>query len=388
MDESKSIVVLGGGVGGVVAASKLRKKLGKEHKVFLVNRRSEHIFYPSIPWVMIGDREPSDISRDLSRLEKKGIEFLNTEVTNIDPKGGVVKLKEGDDLSYDYLVIALGADLVPEKVAGSKDLSEVSDGVYNFYNVMEVVRLRDGLKSFDSGKVVVLVSGLPYKGAVAPYEATFVSEHFFRKRKLRDKVSVHLFIPEPAPLAAPVTEKLFEKRDIGFTPNAEVDSVKLKEKEIVFKNREKEDFDLLILIPPHQCPEVIEKAGLTDETGWVPVDNEILKTEKYDNVYAVGDSNYIELPAGGFLPKAGIFAHRQSEAAVENIVAEIKGKESKKKFDGKGMFVIEAGGGKGIFVTAEFFKPEPVVKTKRPRVSRMWHLGKVLFEKYWLRHWF
>ena len=388
MIESKSIVILGGGVGGIVAVNKLRKKLGKEHRVVLVDRRSEHVFYPSIPWILTGAREPSDISKSLDRLEKKDIEFLNTEVEKIDPKGGVVKVKDGDDLSYDYLVISLGASLVPEKVTGSKDLSGVSDGVYNFYNVMEVVRLRNGLKSFDNGKVVVLVSGLPYKGAVAPYEATFVSEHLFRKRKLRDKVSVHLMIPETAPLAAPVTEKLFEKRDIDFTPNVEVDSVDLKGKEIVLKNGGKEAFDLLILIPPHQCPEVIEKANLTDKTGWVPVDREILKTEKYDNVYVVGDSNYIELPAGGFLPKAGIFAHRQAEAAVENIVANIKGEESKKKFDGTGMFVIEAGGGKGIFVTAKFFKPEPVVKTKTPKVSRMWHLGKVMFEKYWLRKWF
>src|SRR3990170_4446118 len=113
MDMGKSVVVLGGGVGGIVAANKVRKKLGREHKVFLVDRRTQHEFSPSFLWLMLGWRKPNQIVRNLAKLGEKGIEYVNAEVTKIDPANRIVKTTE-KDLNYDYLIVSLGAELTAD----------------------------------------------------------------------------------------------------------------------------------------------------------------------------------------------------------------------------------------------------------------------------------
>ena len=78
------IVVLGGGFGGVVAATELRKKLGREHKVILIDKNREHLFTPSLLWLILDERKPDKIQKDLSVLDKKGIEYINADVLKID----------------------------------------------------------------------------------------------------------------------------------------------------------------------------------------------------------------------------------------------------------------------------------------------------------------
>jgi len=88
---AKNIVVLGGGVGGLVASNKLRKKLSKEYQIFLIDRRAQFEFTPSYLWVMTGWRQPNRIMKDLSRLNRKGINYINAEVTKIDPENRIIK---------------------------------------------------------------------------------------------------------------------------------------------------------------------------------------------------------------------------------------------------------------------------------------------------------
>ena len=69
-------VILGGGVGGLVTASTLRRRLDRKHRIILVERQRQHVFTPSFLWMMLGWREPHEISRDLASLERKGIEVV------------------------------------------------------------------------------------------------------------------------------------------------------------------------------------------------------------------------------------------------------------------------------------------------------------------------
>src|SRR3990172_7722852 len=72
--QARTIVILGGGVGGVVAARELRRRLPRPHRIVLVDREREHLFAPSLLWLMVGQRKAASIRRPLSRLERKGIE--------------------------------------------------------------------------------------------------------------------------------------------------------------------------------------------------------------------------------------------------------------------------------------------------------------------------
>jgi sulfide:quinone oxidoreductase len=131
---------------------------------------------------------------------------------------------------------------------------------------------------------------------------------------------------------------------------------------------------------------VVKDSGLVAESGWIPVDARTLKT-RYEGVYAVGDITTIMLPFGKPLPKAGVFAHYEAEAVAKNIAAELEGSKATHAFNGHGYCFLEMGKGHAGFASGDFYAiPEPWVKMSRPGVH--WHWGKVLFEKWWLRHWF
>ena len=117
MSQPKTVVVLGGGVGGVVTARELRKRLARPHRIELIDREREHLFAPSLLWLMVGLRRAESIKRPLSRLERKGIEVRHGEVEKIDAEARRVTVG-GNAIDADYLVVSLGAELEPETVPG------------------------------------------------------------------------------------------------------------------------------------------------------------------------------------------------------------------------------------------------------------------------------
>ena len=115
---------------------------------------------------------------------------------------------------------------------------------------------------------------------------------------------------------------------------------------------------------------------------------ETLET-KHEGVYAVGDVTALSTPNGyvPYLPKAGVFAHGQAEIVANNIAFAVKGKGKAKTWDGYGACFLEVGQGKSAFVKGIFTaEPRPDLEFHMP--NRIWHMQKVLFEKYWMRHWF
>src|SRR3990167_2253925 len=141
----KQILILGGGIGGLVAANKLRKKLCKEHKIILIDKNDKHVYAPSFLWVMEGKRNAEKIQKPLKLLRKKGIEFINDKIVKIEPEKNIVKTNK-NDFNYDYLIISLGAELVLENIDG------LSQAGYNLYQIEEVERLREDLMEFEGGK--------------------------------------------------------------------------------------------------------------------------------------------------------------------------------------------------------------------------------------------
>jgi sulfide:quinone oxidoreductase len=97
----KQIVILGGGSGGVVAATNLGRKLGARHDVILVDKRADHLFMPAFLFVMVGERQTREISRSLNLLEKRNIKFIQSEILGIDPDRQQVEL-QNQKLAYDY----------------------------------------------------------------------------------------------------------------------------------------------------------------------------------------------------------------------------------------------------------------------------------------------
>ncbi|MDP2954541.1 MAG: FAD/NAD(P)-binding oxidoreductase, partial [Chloroflexota bacterium] len=195
----------------------------------------------------------------------------------------------------------------------------------------------------------------------APYEAAFLMDSAFRRKGNRQRVEIAVYTPEPRPMPAAGPQMgeavigMLRERDIKYYPQHKLQKIDSGSRKIVFEGGEA-PFDLLVGIPPHASPKVVREAGLTDETGWIPVDLNTLET-RYPGVFALGDVTSIRQPnpTGLFLPKAWVFADEESRVIARNIVAELKGEDKSSKFGGKGFCYVAVGDGLAAYGSGDFY---------------------------------
>lgn len=382
MSDAKTVVILGGGVGGGVCARALRRKLPIEHRVVVVERDATQVFQPSLLWLMNGSRRPESIVRSLHPMRKKGIELVVGEIDSIDAAARTVTVGK-QVLPADAIVISLGAELVPEAVPG------LAEAGHNLYTVEGAQAISDAMRAFDSGRIAVLTATPAYKCPAAPYEAVMLLEDECRKRGVRGASQIDLYAAEPGPMGVTGPEnsaavrQMVEGKGVKYHPEHQVKSVDPESRRLEFTNGEDATFDLLAYVPPHRAPAPVREAGLTDESGWLPVNRETLETDQ-EGVFAIGDVTNIPLSMGKPLPMAGVFAHSQAEAVAANIALAITGKGRPARFDGHGKCFIEVGGRRAGMGSGDFYaEPRPEITLRQPGLA--WHLAKVAFEQAWLR---
>jgi sulfide:quinone oxidoreductase len=313
----KRIVILGGGCGGVVAASHLGRKLGAYHDVILIDRRSDHIFMPAFLFIMLGERQPQDISRSLSHLQKRDVKVLRSEILGIDLWRQEVAL-ENEKIDYDYLIVALGLQTRPDLLPGCAEAS------IHPWEMESAVRLRETLANFHGGRIVVGVPLGPYRCPPAPYEVQWMLDGYFRQRGVRDRVEIEYFTRDPEPAGEahdPVVwmDAESKRRNIKQHYEFVVRSIDPEKKEVKGLYNYRLNYDLLVMVPPHRPAQVLLDSGLADTENGIRVDYDTLRT-KWDNVYAIGDC--ADMPAS----KAGGVAHQEADVLAHNLAVEITGK--------------------------------------------------------------
>ncbi len=368
----KTIVILGGGFGGLSAAQQLRKALGDEHRVVVVEKEdSFHLCALNMRLIAGEMTDSAEGDRALSGLAAKGIEWVQAEILEVDAAARRVRTPS-TTLEADYLVIALGADKDGGLVPG------FAEAAYNVYDAPQAAAVHQPLRELKTGRAIVLVCRSPFSCPAAPYEAAFLMDTILRNSGNRQQVEVAIYTPEGKPMAGAgpavgdALIAMLEERDIKFNPKRKVQRVDAASRTIIFEDGET-SYDLLVGVPPHVAPKVVRDAGLTDETGWIPVDIESLETG-HPGVFAIGDVTAIKQPnpTSLFLPKAGVFADEQSRVVAANIAAEIAGEDKPKKYDGKGLCYIEIGDGLAAYGSGDFFGyPGPRVYLESP--SKAFH---------------
>jgi len=383
----KRIVILGSGFGGLTAANLLRKNLSLQHQIVVIDKNKFFMMGLVNLWILSGIRRLEDSQIALNKLENKEITFLNDEVTTIDISKKFIKTRSNNKLEYDYLIIALGAELAAEEIDGF-----ICNGGFNLYDAEQIPKLREKIVVLRNGRIAICITNIPYKCPPAPYEASLLINDILAKNGVRDSIDIDFYTP--APIALPVAGaklsqdivNLLNDNHINFHPLHKLKAV--VDKEIIeFENGNKTNYDLLIGIPPHKVPAVIKSSGLVKEgQNWIDVDKFSLKTN-YENVFAIGDVTEIKVDQmAAVIPKAGIFAEGQAKSVSHQIINEIANQSYNEKYDGRGFCFMEIGSKKAGFLAADFYNiTGPITRLDPP--SEESYKKKLDFEKSRINEW-
>ncbi|MDP3378757.1 MAG: FAD-dependent oxidoreductase, partial [Brevundimonas sp.] len=190
-----TIVILGAGLGGAIAAYDIRHTLGDQARIVMVSKGDIFHFTPSNPWVAVNWRKREAIEVSLPEvMKRKGVEFINVGASGIRPADKSVDLSDGRSLAYDYLVIATGPELAFDEIPG------FGPGGHTV-SICHVDHAVEAAKAFDRfvenpGPIVVgAVQGASCFGPA--YEFAMILDTELRRRKLRDKVPMTFVTSEP-----------------------------------------------------------------------------------------------------------------------------------------------------------------------------------------------
>jgi len=375
------VLILGGGFGGLSAANEIRKSLSSSQvKITVVDKKNWFMVGFAKLWIIKGTRTFENSTGLLNGLTKKEIDFLNEEILQIDLENKNIKTTT-KNFSYDFLIIAMGANVAPQKIKG------LTENGMNLYDYKQSEKIHNKITEMKSGIIAISIMGMPYKCPPAPFEASLIIDSMLRDAKTRDSVQIHFY--SPAPITLPAAGPEISKRVLDLISSEKIifhNSCKIKSVEpnkLIFQNSEA-NFDLLLAVPPHIAPDVIYEAGLAKEDNFIPIDRDC-KTP-YENVYAVGDVTTLKVTDTIAVPKAGVFAEGEGYTVAKNIISKIQSKEESALFDGKGGCFLESGRDTASLIEVDMFSgPSPSTKLTE---STSEHFDeKLQFEKDRLSNW-
>src|SRR6266496_2674567 len=208
------VVVLGGGVGGTLTANLLARQPGRNLHVTMVDPTGMHVYQPGFLYAALGKANGRWLARDERTLLHRKVDLAVEAATHIDPDKGTVRLAHGGSLPFDYLLLATGARLVPDQIPG------LVQGAHEFYSLQGALRLREALRGFKGGRVLVGVAGIPYKCPPAPVEFTLMLDQYLRQRGVRGKSQVTLLSPLNRAFtiesASKLVQPIMQRRGIGL----------------------------------------------------------------------------------------------------------------------------------------------------------------------------
>ena len=271
----RKLLILGGGTAGTMVANRLRRRLDTDWQVTVVDRDDTHIYQPALLFVPFGKYPVNRITRSRRAQLAAGVEFIRAEISRVDAPSNRVSLTDGRQLDYDWLVIASGSVPRPDQTPGMADGELWRKKVFDFYTLEGAVALREALRNFDGGRLLVHITEMPIKCPIAPLEFIFLAEDNFRQRGIRHKVDITFVTPLDGAFTKPVASRelaaLLEDRSVRVATDFSIEQIDNQTCELVGFDGRRLGFDLLVTIPLHLGAQYLIDSGLADATGFVPV---------------------------------------------------------------------------------------------------------------------
>jgi sulfide:quinone oxidoreductase len=367
------ILVVGGGFGGIVAAESLAKKLGNGHEITLVSRSNKFVFYPALVRLAFGRATPEDIEFDVREaMADRRITFIQGEIARIHPADKQVTIAHGDlvgDMSYDYLVLALGRRLKTERISG------FFEHAHHLLDVESAESFGLAVNDFKGGHV--LIGHCPDARLPVPvFETAFALARRLEEEERRDQCTITIVSNEKLDEmfgSVAISESLtnaMETHGIEFVHDFAISRV--TPNALFATDGRSMSYDLNMIVPPFGGPGALMGTLLTDREGYVMVDK-TMRAIADEYIYAVGDC--ANFPG----PKMGHMAIGQAGVASDNLGARVLGKPCSVTYNHEMMLVIDEGGKESVYVEKDLGAEEPADIYQ----SRFWGWAKRKQEQYW-----
>jgi sulfide:quinone oxidoreductase len=394
------IVVLGAGLGGIIMAYEMKRKLRRDDRLTVVNLGSTYSFVPSNPWVAVGWRRPEDISLDLVPvLKAHGIALRPEGARRVHPGENRLELNDGSSLDYDYLIIATGPDLAFDEVPGLGPEAH-TQSICHVDHALRAKAAFDALVKAPGPIVVGAVQGASCYGPA--YEFAFILDTALRNARIRDRVPMTFVTPEPyighlgldgVGDTKGLLESALRERHIKWITNARTTKIEpgmLTAEEVdeagALKATHELPFAFSMMLPAFRgVPAVAGIEGLANPRGFILIDK-YQRNPAFPNVFAIGVGVAIppvgKTPLAVGVPKTGFMIESMVTATAENIAALLKGEAPRAVASWNAVCLADFGD-EGIAFVAQ---PQIPPRNLNWSAQGKWvHAAKVGFEKYFLR---
>ncbi len=316
------VIVIGGGFGGATAA-KYINHFDPSIEVTLIEAKKTYVTCPGSNWVVGGLRNIESITHNYDGLSARGINVLHDWVTDIDAEKQLVKTKSGATLAYDRLIVSPGIAFRWEDGGVHKGYkaSDVNKVPHAWEAGQQTTLLRDQLMAMpDGGTFVIAPPPNPFRCPPGPGERISMVAHYFKKHKPKSKI---IAIDGKGKFSKQGLFKQGWKELYGdmieYQQHSKVDRIDVDSKTVIT------DFDtikadVLNVIPAQKAGWIASHAGLTDDSGWCPVDHVTWESTIMKNIHVIGDAA-IQSP----LPKSGYAANSEGKTCAAAVVALLNG---------------------------------------------------------------
>ncbi|XP_048187828.1 sulfide:quinone oxidoreductase, mitochondrial isoform X2 [Perognathus longimembris pacificus] len=330
------VLVLGGGSGGITMATRMKRKVGAEN-VAIIEPSERHFYQPIWTLVGAGAKQLSLSGRPMASVIPSGVEWVKATVVELNPDKNCVYTDNNKEISYKYLIIALGIQLDYEKIKGLPE-GFAHPKIGSNYSVKTVEKTWKALQDFKEGNAIFTFPNTPVKCAGAPQKIMYLAEAYFRKTGKRSKANIifntSLGVIFGVKKYADALQEIIQERNLTVNYKQNLIEVRADKQEAVFENLDKPGetrvipYEMLHVTPPMSSPDVLKRSPVADAAGWVDVDKDTLQHKKYPNVFGIGDCT--NLPTS----KTAAAVAAQSGILDRTISQIMKNQTPMKKYDG------------------------------------------------------
>lgn len=317
------VVVVGGGFGGATAAKYL-KRANPAIEVTLIEPAETFYTCPFSNLHLGGLRSMQEISHGYDELrDRYGVQVIHAMAEDVNAEAHTVRLSTGDELAYDRLVLSPGIDIRWNALEGYDEAAaEKAPHAWKAGSQTEI--LRSQLEAMDDGGTFVMVApSNPFRCPPGPYERASLIANYLAQHKPKSKLLIldakDNFSKQG--LFMEGWERLYGDRIewVGLSSDGRVTRVDADRLEVETEFGTIHKADVLNVIPPQKAGWIAERAGVTDESGWVPVKAETFESQLAQDIYVVGDAT-VAAP----MPKSGFCANAQAKVVAAAIVASLE----------------------------------------------------------------